>query len=50
MKEIEISGCVTLPKEVTQEEFVNKFLSWVEENGWQFGGGTTELNENGEPV
>ena len=42
-KEIEINGCVEIPGEVTQEEFVDAFIDWVESKGWYFGGGFREI-------
>ena len=38
-KEFEIHGCIEVPPEMTEEEFWNRFIRFVEENGWSFGGG-----------
>lgn len=39
IKEIEIHGCVTVPEEISEDDFINKFIAFIEENGWSFGGG-----------
>ena len=39
IKEIEIQGCITVPEEVSAEEVIDKFLAFVEQNEWSFGGG-----------
>ena len=39
IKEIEIQGCVTVPEEVSMDDFIDKFIAFVEENEWSFGGG-----------
>ena len=39
IKEIEIQGCVTVPEEVSEDDFVDKFIAFIEENRWSFGGG-----------
>ena len=38
-KEIEIQGCVSVPKEVSMDDFIDKFIAFIEENRWSFGGG-----------
>ena len=38
-KEFELQGCVIVPCELTEDEFLDKFISFIEENGWYFGGG-----------
>ena len=38
-KEIEIQGCVSVPEEVSMDDFIDKFITFIEENGWSFGGG-----------
>lgn len=40
IKEIEIEGCVTIPTNVTHDEFLEKFIKFLEDNNWYFGGGT----------
>ena len=39
IKEIEIKGCVTVPEEVSMDDFIDKFIAFIEENEWSFGGG-----------
>lgn len=39
IKEIEIQGCVTVPEDVSMDDFVDKFIAFIEENGWSFGVG-----------
>lgn len=38
-KEIEISGCVEVPLDLTEDEFLDAFIDFIETNGWVFGGG-----------
>lgn len=38
-KEFELQGCVIVPFELTEDEFHDKFITFIEENGWSFGGG-----------
>lgn len=42
-KEFEIQGCVEVPAELTEEEFYNKFIAFIEANNWSFGGGINEI-------
>jgi hypothetical protein len=44
-KEFEIMGCVEVPPEVTEEEFYDAFLGFVESKGWWFGGGIREIQD-----
>ena len=44
-KEIEISGCVEVPLEMTLDEFSDAFIDWIESKGWHFGGGFKEVSE-----
>ena len=39
IKEIEIQGCITVPEEVSADEVIDKFIAFVEETDWSFGGG-----------
>ena len=54
-KEIEIQGCVEVPMELSQDEFFDQFISFLETNHWSFGGGMRTivdgyyLNEDGTP-
>ena len=45
-KEFEINGCVEVPPEVTEDEFSEAFLKFIESRGWRFGGGIKEI-QNG---
>lgn len=45
-KVFEISGCIEVPEDVTDEVFFNKFIEFIESNGWSFGGGIEEAAEN----
>lgn len=38
-KEIEIQGCITIPKDVSMDEVIDKFIASIEKNEWSFGGG-----------
>lgn len=38
-EEIEIQGCASVPEEVSMDDFIDKFIAFIEENGWSFGGG-----------
>jgi hypothetical protein len=49
MKEIKIEGVVS-GATITQDEFTDKFIDFVEANGWEFGGRTVELDENGNEI
>ena len=55
-KEIEIGGCITVPKEIGADAVIDAFIHWVESNGWYFGGGFREIvdgyyvDEKGNPV
>ena len=42
-KEIEIQGCVEVPVDLTLDEFMDKFIAFIEENSWYFGGGMNEI-------
>ena len=44
-KEFEINGCVEVPEQMTEDEFYNKFIMFIESNGWFFGGGIREIND-----
>ena len=38
-KEIKIQGCITIPKDVSMDEVIDKFIAFIEKNEWSFGGG-----------
>lgn len=47
-KEIEINGCVSVPQSCSEDEFLGKFIDFIENNFWSFGGGVKEINETDE--
>jgi uncharacterized protein YggL (DUF469 family) len=50
---IEISGTIyseDAHTNINQEEFLEKFIAFVEKNNWLFGGGTKQVDEDGELV
>ncbi len=44
-KEFEINGCVSVPPDVTDDEFSDAFLGFLESKGWYFGGGIIEIQD-----
>ena len=38
-KEIEINGCISVPEHCTEDEVLDKFINFIENNHWYFGGG-----------
>jgi uncharacterized protein YggL (DUF469 family) len=45
-----VDGCVFANDQnqnVDLDEFVDAFLEWVESNGWHFGGGVRQVEEDG---
>lgn len=44
-KEIEINGCVSVPKDCSEDDFSNKFIDFVENNYWSFGGGIKVIDK-----
>lgn len=42
-KEFEIQGYVEVPTDLSEEEFWNKFIGFIESNNWFFGGGINEI-------
>ncbi len=45
IKEFEICGCIQVQPEITEEEFWNAFIEFVESKGWYFGGITREIQD-----
>jgi len=41
-KTIEINGCVEVPLTVSEDEFMDKFIRFIKDNHWYFGGGVKE--------
>ena len=54
-KEIELQRCVEIPMELSEDQFLDRFLTFIEANNWSFGGGVRTivdgcyLNEDGTP-
>lgn len=54
-KEFEVQGCVEVPMELSEDQFLDRFLMFIEENCWSFGGGVRTIvdgyyiNEDGTP-
>lgn len=47
---VEIQGCIFANDEgldISHDEFWDKFIGFIEGNGWHFGGGTTQIDEEG---
>lgn len=42
-KEFELNGCIEVPMELSEKEFCDKFIDFVEANNWYFGGGIREI-------
>ena len=42
-KEIEINGCIEVPMNVSEDEFLDEFIAFLEERKWFFGGGTRTI-------
>ena len=49
---VEINGCVygNDGKDVEHEEFLNAFIEFIEAKGWHFGGGTAQIDEDGNKI
>ncbi|MEA4961233.1 hypothetical protein [Lutispora sp.] len=47
-KEIEINGCVLVPQSCSEDDFLHKFIDFIENNYWSFGGGVKEIDEAGD--
>ena len=44
-KEFEINGCIEVQSEITEEEFFDAFIQFVESKGWSFGCGINEIQD-----
>lgn len=42
-KEFEIQGCVEVPLDLSEEEFLEKFIVFIESNNWSFAGSVNEF-------
>lgn len=51
-KGIEINGCVfgNNEQDVGHKEFIEAFIEFVEAKGWYFGGGTVQIDEDGNKI
>jgi hypothetical protein len=45
MKEISIEMVVTVPETESESSVSDKFVEWVESNGWTCGGGVKEITD-----
>lgn len=45
IKEIEVQGCIEIPPEISQDGVLDKFIEFVEANGWSFGGGFRTIED-----
>lgn len=42
--EVELRGCVSAAEDqILAEDFLTKFIAFVEENGWSYGGGIRQI-------
>lgn len=44
-KEFEINGCIEVQAEITEEDFFDAFIQFVESKGWSFGGSINEIQD-----
>lgn len=42
---IKIDGCVSIQSFLSQDEFLDRFMGFVETNGWFFGGGIEDITD-----
>lgn len=49
-KFFKINGIIETPNEIDVDVFCDKFIDFVESNGWIYGGGFCEVDENGDDV
>lgn len=55
-KYIEIGGCIEVPADTDKALVIDRFLEFIEKNGWTFGGGFQVIvddwyvNDNGERI
>ncbi len=42
---IEIQGCVSVQPYISHDEFMSKFITFIEANGWSFGGGSEDVTD-----
>ena len=55
-KLVEVNGCIEIPADVETDFVIDKFIEFLENNGWTFGGGFQTIidgwyvNNKGEKV
>ena len=55
-KLVEIGGCIEVPVDIDTDFVIDRFIEFVEDNGWTFGGGFRTIiddwyvDDNGEKV
>ena len=55
-KLVEVNGCIEIPADIEADFVIDKFIEFVESNGWTFGGGFQTIiddwyvNNEGEKV
>ncbi|WP_408895319.1 hypothetical protein [Paenibacillus taichungensis] len=50
-KGIESNGTVFANQgDVVNDEFLDKFIAFIESNGWGFGGGSKQIDEDGNDI
>ena len=42
-KEFEINGCISVPEDLSYDDLWDKFIDFIENNNWYFGGGINEI-------
>ena len=47
-KEFQFDGCMSVPEEMDEDAFIEKFLEIIEELGWLYGGGINRYREEKE--
>ena len=45
-RHIQINGVVEIKRSETHDDFWDKFIEFVESNGWSFGGGTQDITDD----
>ena len=55
-KLVEVMGCIEIPEDTKADYVIDKFIEFVESNGWHFGGGFNTIvddwyvNNKGEKI
>ncbi|MDH4619955.1 hypothetical protein [Brevibacillus sp. AY1] len=44
-RHIQVNGVVEIQDSETHDDFMDKFIQFVESNGWSFGGGTQDITD-----